>query len=77
MFRDIAGRGVSALLVVSERDPGIDYVDRHAPEASQALRATPGFHRADLARADHTFTSRAAQRRVEAIVADRLLGRYV
>lgn len=69
----IAGRGVDALLVVSARDPGIDFVDRHAPEAMRAVLGRPGCRRVDVPGADHTFTTLASQRRVTDLLCDEYL----
>jgi len=75
-LREISSRGVDALLVVSERDPGIDYVDRHASAAIRDATALPGFRRVDIPSADHTFTTVASQRRVTDLVTDEYLVRH-
>jgi hypothetical protein len=65
-------RGVDTLLVVTERDPGVDYVDNHWGEEMRALAALPGYHRHEIAGTDHNFTSIWSQERVAAICADHL-----
>jgi alpha-beta hydrolase superfamily lysophospholipase len=75
-LRQISERGVDAILVVSERDPGIDYVDRHAPAAMREAGALPRFRRVDIRGTDHTFTTIASQRRVADLVTDEYLSRH-
>lgn len=76
-LRQISERGLDAILVVSERDPGIDYVDRHAPAAMrEAAAALPRFRRVDVRGTDHTFTTIASQRRVADLVTDEYLSRH-
>jgi dienelactone hydrolase len=75
-LRQISERGIDAILVVSERDPGIDYVDRHAPAAMHEAQALPRFRRVDIRGTDHTFTTVASQRRVIDLVTDEYLSRH-
>ena len=75
-LRQISERGVDALLVVSDRDPGIDYVDRHAAAAMREAEALPGFRRVDVRGTDHTFTTVRSQRRVTDLVTDEYLVRH-
>lgn len=75
-LRRMAERGVDTLLLVSRKDPGVNYVDAHASDAMRALVAVPGFRRVDLDATDHTFTPIAAQERVIDLVTDHLLARY-
>jgi len=60
--------GVDTFLVVSERDPGIAYVDAHQGGQMRALDDAPRFRRVDLPGADHTFTPVSSQRRVLELV---------
>jgi hypothetical protein len=69
-------RGVRPLLMVSQRDPGIAYVDAHARTEMEALRNLPGFERFDVGGADHTFTPVAAQCRVVDLLTRHLHSRY-
>jgi alpha-beta hydrolase superfamily lysophospholipase len=75
-LRQISQRGIDALLVVSERDPGIDYVDRHAASAMREAESLPRFRRVDVRGTDHTFTTVASQRRVADLVTDEYLVRH-
>jgi len=60
--------GVDTFLVVSERDPGIAYVDAHQGGQMRALDSAPRFRRVNLPGADHTFTPVSSQRRVLELV---------
>ena len=73
----ISARGIDALLLVSRRDPGVDFVDRYAPEAMRAAERLPGFRRVDVDGADHTFTTLASQRRVSDLVTAEFLAGYL
>jgi len=75
-LRQISERGIDAILVVSERDPGIDYVDRHAPAVMREAEGLPRFRRVDIRGTDHTFTTIASQRRVTDLVTDEYLARH-
>jgi len=70
---EIAARDVDALLLVSDRDPGIDYVDRHAPAAIGDAERLPRFRRVNVAGTDHTFTTIASQRRAVDLITDEYL----
>ena len=72
-FQQISEPGVDALLIVSQPDPGIDFVDRHAPEAMRNVEQLPGFRRVDIPGTDHTFTTIASQRQVELTTSEYLL----
>jgi dienelactone hydrolase len=63
-FRQISDHGLDALLIVSRPDPGIDFVDRHAPEEMRGAEGLPRFRRVDIPGTDHTFTTIASQRQV-------------
>jgi alpha-beta hydrolase superfamily lysophospholipase len=76
MLRAMADRGVDTLLVVSRNDPGVAYVDVHAPEAMRALVGTPGFERVDLDGTDHTFTPVGTQEAVSDLLTRHLDRRY-
>lgn len=69
-------RGVDTLLLVSQNDPGVAYVDAHAGDAMRALAAVPGFKRVDVTGADHAFTPVDAQRRVSDVLTEHLVARY-
>ena len=72
-FQRISDQGLDALLIVSQPDPGIDFVDRHAPEAMRNAERLPGFRRVDIPGTDHTFTTMASQRQVELTTSQYLL----
>jgi alpha-beta hydrolase superfamily lysophospholipase len=73
-LREMAGRGVDTLLLVSRNDPGVAYVDAHAADGMRALEGVSGFRRVDLVGADHTFTPVAIQARVSDYLTERALG---
>ena len=72
-FQQISRQGTDALLIVSQPDPGIDFVDRHAPEAMRTAEGLSGFRRVDVPGTDHTFTTIASQRHVELTTSQYLL----
>jgi alpha-beta hydrolase superfamily lysophospholipase len=76
-LRTMVTRGVNTLLVVSEDDPGVHYVDLHWGDAMRALAGVPGFRREDIAGTDHNFTSLWAQQRVSDLVAEHLVRTYL
>ena len=71
-LRELADRGVDTLLVKSDHDPGVEFVDRHFARQMRALDGLPRFRRADLAGTDHTFTSLFAQELLAAALTDHL-----
>jgi hypothetical protein len=76
-LRTMVTRGVNTLLVVTEDDPGVHYVDLHWGDAMRALAGVPGFRREDIAGTDHNFTSLWAQQRVSDLVAEHLVRTYL
>jgi hypothetical protein len=66
----MAERGVDTFIVVSEKDPGIDYVDVHFGKAMESLKSLRGYRREDFSGVDHTFTSLYAQQKVSQILTD-------
>jgi pimeloyl-ACP methyl ester carboxylesterase len=76
-LRTMVERGVETLLVVSEEDPGVHYVDVHWGEAMRALEDLRGFRREDVAGSDHNFTSLWSQETVSDLVAAHLTERYL
>jgi dienelactone hydrolase len=75
-FERISEQGIDALLVVSQPDPGIDYVDRHAPEAMRAAERLARFERVDVPGTDHTFTTLSSQRRIIDLTTSKFLVRH-
>ncbi len=76
-LREMVERGVDTLLVVTEGDPGVHYVDTHRGDAMRALRALPGFRREDIAGTDHNFTSLWSQEKVSDLCTEHLTRRYL
>jgi hypothetical protein len=76
-LRIMAERGVDTYLVVTEHDPGVDYVDANYGRQMRALASVPGFHRTDVKGTDHTFTARWAQDYVSTVITDHLKQRYL
>jgi alpha-beta hydrolase superfamily lysophospholipase len=76
-LRLMAERGVDTFLIVSERDPGVYYVDsKYGPEM-RALVGLPGYTRVDVKGTDHTFTARWAQDKVTATITAHLKQRFL
>jgi dienelactone hydrolase len=75
-FQEISERGVDALLIVSKPDPGIDFVDLHAPEEMKRAEALPRFRRVNVPGTDHTFTTISSQRLVLELTTSEFLARH-
>jgi pimeloyl-ACP methyl ester carboxylesterase len=75
-LRLMAGRGVDTFLVVTEHDPGVEYVDRHFGRGMRELKGVKGFRRADFKGTDHTFTSLFAQNLVANTITEHFAERY-
>ncbi len=75
-LRAMSERGVDTVLLVSRNDPGVSYVDTHAPDAMRALSEVRGFRRIDIAGADHAFTPVDAQERVNDLLTEHLVAHY-
>jgi hypothetical protein len=73
LFAAITKRGVDALLVVTEHDPGIDYVDTHFGKEMRSLEKISNFRRATFKGTDHTFTSLHAQKVITATITEQLI----
>jgi pimeloyl-ACP methyl ester carboxylesterase len=76
-LRAMAERGVDTFLVVTIRDPGVDFIDTHYGEGMKGLAAVKNFRREDLAGTDHTFTSVWSQSHVKQTVKDHLTRRHL
>jgi pimeloyl-ACP methyl ester carboxylesterase len=76
-LRGMASRGVETLLVVSEHDPGTEYVDVLYPTEMKALEKVSGFRRVDFQGTDHTFTSLYAQKKILETVTEHLARRHL
>ena len=77
MLQQLVERGVDTLLVVTEKDPGVHYVDTHWGEGMRALANTPGFRREDVPGTDHNFTSLWSQEKVSDLCTEHLTRRYL
>jgi dienelactone hydrolase len=73
----IGARGVDALLVFSEGDPGLDFVRRrHAREIRVLERRRSNFAMRVIPDADHTFTQREARERLAHLLTTHLVKRH-
>src|SRR6185437_16493126 len=75
-LRRMVERGVDSLLVVTEKDPGVSYVDERWGTEMRALPGLAGFRREDVPGADHNFTSLWDQETVSNLVTDHLAQRW-
>ena len=73
----MAERGVDTYLVVTEHDPGVDYVDANRGREMRDLTAVAGFGRIDVKGTDHTFTALWAQEYVSNAITNHLMRRFV
>ena len=76
-LRLMAERGVDSFLLVSEHDPGVDYVDSNYGAEMRRLGTVAGFRRVDIPGTDHTFTARWAQARVGETITEHLRRNYL
>ena len=76
-LRIMAERGVDTYLVVTEHDPGVDYVDANYGREMRALASLSGYRRTEVKGTDHTFTARWAQDYVSTAITDHLKQRYL
>ena len=73
----ISARGVDVLLVFSEGDPGLDFVQRrHARDVRVLERRRSNFAMRIIPGADHTFTRLEARARLSALLTDHLMARH-
>ncbi len=76
-IRTLAERGVETLLIATENDPGVDFVDSRFGRAMAELGALTGYQREQVRGTDHTFTSRFAQEHVSQLLANHLAVRHL
>jgi pimeloyl-ACP methyl ester carboxylesterase len=76
-LRFMADKGVDTFLLVSEHDPGVDYVDANYGRTMRELVTLHGFRRVDIPGTDHTFTAQWAQARVAETITEHLRRRYL
>lgn len=73
----ITARGVDVLLVFSEGDPGLDFVKRRYARSLRLLEhRSSSFALRVIPDADHTFTRRAARRRLAGLLSSHLASRH-
>jgi hypothetical protein len=67
-FHALCDRGVRSLLVSSFDDGGLDMIARYLGSGARRMRGRPEFELRVVEGTDHTFTSLAAQRRLEGVI---------
>jgi hypothetical protein len=73
----IGARGVDVLLVFSEGDPGLDFLKRRYARSLRLLeQRSSNFALRVIPDADHTFTRRAARRRLAGLLSSHLTSRH-
>src|SRR5262245_13326414 len=73
----MATRGVDTFLLVTENDPGVDYLESNYGNDMRLLAALPSFHRTDIRGTDNTFTARWAQDQVAQVLTEHLKQRFL
>jgi alpha-beta hydrolase superfamily lysophospholipase len=73
-FNKILKRGSQIFLLISEGDPGMEYVNIHFPKEMQAFQETLGFRRIYVQGTDHLFTLKHAREQVLKTIRDYLSG---
>jgi dienelactone hydrolase len=76
-LRSMVERGVDTFMLVTEHDPGIDYIDTNFGADIRALGTMATFQRTDVKGTDSTFTARWAQEHVSAVITDHLKQRFL
>lgn len=71
-FRHLSRRGVETLLVMSEQDDGLDYMQFHLGLDAGRMRGHKGFRMVLVPEADHTFSTVASQRALLAVLREHL-----
>jgi hypothetical protein len=70
-------RGVDTFLLVTENDPGVDYLESNYGADMRLLASLPSFHRTDIRGTDNTFTARWAQEQVAQVLTEHLKQRFL
>jgi pimeloyl-ACP methyl ester carboxylesterase len=73
-FRHLSKRGVETLVVASEQDDGLDYVEFHLGPGGSRMVGHRGFRMELLPDADHTFSTVASQRALIDLLREHLNG---
>jgi hypothetical protein len=71
-FKKILARGSELLIIVSEGDPGMEYVNIHFQKEINAIEKMPGFKRIYFKGTDHLFTLKHARNQVLRTLSDYL-----
>lgn len=71
-FRHLSRRGVETLLVMSEQDDGLDYMQFHLGADASRMRGHKGFGMVLIPDADHTFSTVRSQRALLAVLREHL-----
>jgi alpha-beta hydrolase superfamily lysophospholipase len=70
---DLDDNNTRVLMLFSAEDGGIDEMESHLGPAAAVMRDARAFRLAFIERADHTFTTTSAQKRLSDLVADHLV----
>lgn len=73
-FRHLGRHGVETLLVMSEQDDGLDYVQFHLGADASRMRGHKGFRMVLVPNADHTFSTASCQGALIAVLREYLHG---
>jgi alpha-beta hydrolase superfamily lysophospholipase len=71
-FRHLSRRGVETLLVMSEQDDGLDYMQFHLGTDASRMRGHKGFRMVLIPDADHTFSTVGCQRALIGVLREHL-----
>jgi pimeloyl-ACP methyl ester carboxylesterase len=71
-FRHLSRRGVQVLLVMSEQDDGLDYMQFHLGTNASRMRGHKGFRMELIPNADHTFSTVSCQQELFRVLRDHL-----
>jgi hypothetical protein len=72
-FRHLSSRGVDLLVVMSEHDDALDYVEFHLGPGGSRMRKHGNFRFALIPEADHTFSTVHSQRALVRVLRDHLV----
>jgi hypothetical protein len=75
-FKQLSERGADTLVVMSEADDGLDYMEFHLGRRGARMKGRPGFRMVLIDDADHTFSTVASQRAVIDTVRSHLDARH-
>lgn len=73
-FKHLSARGVDSLVIMSEQDDGLDYMEFHLGFRGARLQGHENFRMAMVADADHTFSASAGQQAVMEVLREHLAG---